>query len=177
MMYFNKISLVLTLLSVTTFGVTDAKKKKKNQCTIDDSLTKAQTALAKNLLAEIKTIGTTLGSKYNRGPMMIPDYAKITMMDMDMDGRQLSDEGSCGFLDLSCYVCKLCQCIVPKLEELGSDAACDAGCILTAEVAGGGPEDPVADAVGVGCVPLCSAIFDTAVGATALAQCQDAKLC
>jgi hypothetical protein len=71
-MYSIKISLVLTLLSVSAFVVTDAKKAKnkkpnnKNQCTIDDlsdSLTEAQTRLAKNLLVQVKNIGTSIGSK------------------------------------------------------------------------------------------------------------------
>ena len=45
------------------------------------------------------------------------------------------------------------------------------------EAAGGGPEDPIADAVAAACVPLCTEIFDTMVEDSAKEICKAADLC
>jgi hypothetical protein len=80
----------------------------------------------------------------------------------------------CGFLDLSCYVCKFCQIVVPIIKAL-PEADCDNNCGDFAKIEGKGTQDPIAQAVEAGCLSLCPAIFSSVIGATAHVQCQDAQ--
>ena len=47
----------------------------------------------------------------------------------------------CSIFDFKCMECSLCKDVYETLVETGSEAACDAACIVVVEAAGGGPED------------------------------------
>lgn len=70
--------------------------------------------------------------------------------------------------------CGLCTTSVGLLANFGSVVACDAGCVATVELAGGGPLDPIADAVAFACVPLCASVANGLVGRGA---CTAVRLC
>lgn len=87
----------------------------------------------------------------------------------------------CKFYDVKCIFnkakCGVCKKAIPALLGLGSEAACDVGCVAAVELAGGGPADPVADAVALACPALCVAAYKAAAGQSANAICKAAKLC
>ena len=87
----------------------------------------------------------------------------------------------CPFYDLPCLFkkaeCSVCKKVIPALLGLGSEAACDAGCVAAVELVGGGPGDPIADAVAFACPALCAAAYKAAAGHSAAAICKAAKLC
>ena len=60
-------------------------------------------------------------------------------------------------------VCAICSSVmgVAITAKMGS-FGCDVACASAAEAIGGGPEDPLADAVAGACIPLCAAATSTA---------------
>lgn len=87
----------------------------------------------------------------------------------------------CKIYSISCYTkkakCYICKKVIPKLLGLGSQTACNAGCIVAVEAVGGGPEDPVADAVAAACPAICAAAYGAAAGSSASAICKHAHVC
>jgi hypothetical protein len=87
----------------------------------------------------------------------------------------------CSWWDAACFFkeaeCTICNAVVPELIALGSDVACDAGCVSAVELIGGGPEDPVADAVASSCVPLCGLLFEGATSPLPEVACKAIDMC
>ena len=97
----------------------------------------------------------------------------------------------CSFMDIVCHAkgvvkavegvignkCDLCKAAVPKLASLGGVAACSTACVGIVEVIGGGPLDPIVDAVAFACVPICQQVFAAGGNKAADVVCQNVKLC
>ena len=84
--------------------------------------------------------------------------------------------GGCWFYDFDCWVCSLCEIVGDELIDSGSEALCDAVCVVEVEAAGGGPEDPVANVVAAACFVICYAAFEL-TAPTPTSICTYADLC
>jgi len=90
-------------------------------------------------------------------------------------------ELGCSWYDLGCKFnsgkCTICKKAVPLLAKTGSKGLCTAGCAVAVEGVGGGPEDPVADAVALACPIICGQIFSAGGRAAAGPVCSAAHMC
>jgi len=107
---------------------------------------------------------------------------KHTIVTPKGDAVTLSQhELGCSFWDVKCHFnsmkCSLCKKAIPALVKMGSQPVCDAGCVAGVEAIGGGPEDPVADALAVACPILCSQVFKAGASHEAGAVCSATHLC
>jgi len=59
------------------------------------------------------------------------------------------------FLGLTCILCVPLVDMLKMIPQLGFKAFCPGECVISAEMMGGGPEDPVADTVSIACPSLC----------------------